>query len=259
MKKLQIASVLSVVLAFCANTQAQDEVVFATMGGVQLVSKPVDLGRDDYLATIVEARTVDPNASLVTFTNISITGDVNQVHGSISSAISPEGNAFKEAGGALFDDSWNALDTHLLLTRDMIAGGVWGVTEMNDGSAGDGGFAALPTTATAKVGIGPLANTAPTDAFFVQPEFQLSSIDFAYIVTPAAAAAADGGVSMTLGLLGSGIVDAGTDGGAAFGYTADANTGINVPFTAGPIVPEPSSGLMAMMSVLGLLGLRRRK
>ena len=253
MKKLQIASVLSVVLAFCANTQAQtsfEEGVFATLGGVELVSKPVDLGRDDYIATIVEARTTDPNASLVTYTNISITGAVHQVHGSISSALAPAGNAFEEAAGALYAAEWGALDTHLLLTEAQIAGGVFGVQESNDGSFGNAGFEPLPTTAAAVAGIGPLQNTAPTDAFFVQPEFQLSSIDFAYIVTPVGA----GAVNMTLGLLGSGIVDAGTEGGAAFGY--DGNPAVVVPQV---IVPEPNAGLMAMMSVLGLLGLRRRK
>ncbi len=266
MKKLHIASVLSVLslLAFCGNAQAQDEVKFATFGGVELWSKPVDIGRTDYLATIVEARTVDPSGSLVTFTNIEISGEVAQLWNNFDlPAANPDTGLLEKyalgpvAAGPLYGEGWSDVDTHLLITSDMIAGGVYKVLESNDQSLGNAGFDPLQSTAAAVAGIGPLKNEEGTNAFFVLPEFQTNAIDFAYIVTPAAAAAAgDGDVQIKVGFLGSGITDAGdaSGGGAEFGY-GNNPAAISVPMT----VPEPSTGMMALVCGLGLLGLRRRK
>ena len=278
MKNLAFGYIVLIAATFAAGAQAQDEIVFAELGGVQLVSKPVDLGRrNDYMATVVELRAVDPSARLVTFANISITGEVAQLHGSVTSALRPSGNAFEEPPGPLYGAGWSALDTHLLVEEPMLGGGDWSIREENDGTYGSAGLdcwgSGLPMvddandesvsqkakpsdsatpkcSLVAKAGIGPLHFTNPSDSFFLLPEFQQSSIDFAYIVTPTNTKI-ETEVRMTLGLLGPGIVNAGEEGGAAFGY--DGNPEIVVPFT----VPEPSSWLMLMMGWLGLSRLAR--
>ena len=240
-----IAVILST-LAWTGQVHAQQK-VFAELGGVQLLAENVELpDYPNYAATKVIAKGVDPESKLETFANISITGNPVQTH----SSWIPGGNALgRPVAGPLYAAAWADLDTHVLISNDMIAGGVFGIGEVNDHSLGTGPFFSifqLPPV----VGIGELKMANPTDAFFLHPEFQQNEIDFAYIVTPAELAASNP-VQMTVGFRGSGITDAGVPGGAAFGY--DGNPVVNIPF-----VPEPASGLMATLACAGLLGMRRR-
>ena len=248
MKTLRIASVVGLsVFALAANAQAQfGRCILSTLGGVELRLESVDVSQyGDYIAAKLTAKGVDPAATLVTFTNISITGNVVQTH----SSFLPDGNALgRPTSGPLYGDTWADLDTHLLISNDMIAGGVFGISETNDASRGMGPFRPLPSTAQPVVGLGDLAMDNSTDAFFVLPEFQRNEIEVAYIVIPASS---PGHVSITLGVLGSGIMDAGTEGGASFGYDGGG------PISTIICVPEPASGLMAAILGLGLLWLRR--
>ena len=239
----------AITVVACSFADARSEIIFAELGGVQLVSRPVDLPVPDYAATIVELRTVDPDAEIIVFENIAITGAVHQVHGALSSALTREGNAFKELPGGLYGEGWSDYDTHLLVPREAVGGGVFTLEESNDGSHGPGPFE--PTTIggqASKAGIGALKFSSPDDAFFVSEEFRENSIDFAYIVTPMVEGAVPyDAVQLTLGVLGLKIVDARQQGGAAFGY--DGNPKVNVPFA----VPEPSISSICFMAFFFLM------
>lgn len=220
---------------------AQSEIVFAELGGVQLVSQPIDLPREDYVATIIEARAIDPNAKITTLTNISISGAVHQVHGPLTSALHPIGNALAEMPSNVYHESWGDFDTHLQFTEAMVEDGSWTLQEQNDGRFG---IAQLPLSFVVppKAGLGELRLVNPTDEFSLTPEYQLRSIDIAYVVTPVTVGfVRDDAVQLSLGLRGTGIIDEGELGGAAFGY--NSNPPVNVPF----VVPEPSYGLVGFV------------
>ena len=243
--RIGVKVLVSLGLGAC-HGHAQSEIVFAELGGVQLVSKPIDLPREDYVATIIEARAIDPSAKITTYTNISISGEVHQVHGPLTSAQHPIGNAFEEAPSNVYHETWIDFDTHLKLTEEMIEGGSWMLQERNDGRFGT---AQLPLSFVIppKAGIGELQFASLTDEFSLAPEFQLSSIDFAYVVTPLVDGfVPDDAVQLTLGLRGTGIIDQGELGGAAFGY--NGNSPLNVPF----VVPEPSHGFVGFV-LIGLM------
>ena len=254
MKKQESAAIAVILstLTWTGHVHAQQN-VFAELGGVQLLAENIEL--PDYprfVATKVIARGIDSESKLVTFAKISIKGSLVQTHSSwFPVSRVPAGNALgRPAGGPFYASEWANLDTHLLVSKDMIAGGAYEVIETNNHSFGSGPFPPNLVDAESVVGIGELTMTNPTDEFFVHPEFQQNEIDFAYIVTPAELAASNP-VQMTVGFRGSGITDAGVPGGAAFGY--DGNPVVNIPF-----VPEPASGLMATLACAGLLGMRRR-
>ena len=263
MKKLQIASIVGVLSALVcfgsvANGQGVEQ-VFATLGGVELVANMDYVGGDpaNPPATRISARSVDPAGTLVTFTNLAFLGANHQVWDALTMSAATQGTAKgAPAAGPLYSEEWIPYDSYVAITMDMVGGqaggGYTGISDQNDGSLGDGG---LPPTAAsaALVGFGDIAMQAATDAFFVSPDFQQQSIDIAYIVdgTPAD----PGDITMTLGILGSGIVDAGTEGGASFGY--DPIAGTTTPITV-PFVPEPAAGGMAAFACLGMLALRRR-
>ena len=248
MKKLLCCSLSTFTLcAFAAGVvQAQvntEPILLATEGGVEAWSMPQEVGREDVVATKIVLRGVGEDARLVTYTDIEIAGHVRQLH----SSLVPGGNALgRPDTGALFGDGWADVDTHLLINEAMIAGGVFMVGETNDGSLTPSEFEPLATTAEAVEGYGPLKTSSTTDAFFLQPEFQNREVDFAYIVSDMSQGMP--AVELTVGVLGAGIIDAGTDGGAYFQ---------NVPVMFQ--VPEPATHLIALVALLGIVASRRHR
>ena len=82
MNKLKVAAIASIVLSLAClgNVQAQ-RIVFAELGGVQLTSEPVAIPEyPGYIAAKIVAKGIAPESTLVTFTNISISGGVVQTH-----------------------------------------------------------------------------------------------------------------------------------------------------------------------------------
>lgn len=218
---------------------------FARLGGVTLFSIPVDIGRDDLFAAKVVACGERPDSKLVTLTNLSFS-NTHQVWSSLGGP-----NALgRPIAGPIYHEDWVPLDSHLLISDQMIGGGVYGVSEENDGNSTL--VDTLPTTAataSALVGYGSIANDTPNDAFFLAPEFQDRVVEVAYIVS-------DGSrpVEMTLGILGSGITDAGSAGGAAFGY--DGNPTVRFPLSIA--IPEPK-GSVSMPWMLAVVAFVRRR
>lgn len=260
MKKQQFVTAFGVVLALILSSgvSAQEEFLMQSLGGVEVWSIPQEAPADGVLATILELRTVDPDSSLVTFTNLAITGGKTHQTWLGGPFGGPTPSVDTVAAGQAFGEGWDKFDTHLLITPPMVGGGAGGgfpgITETNDGSTTDAIGATLPQLAGgfgASTGFGDLAMGAATDAFFLTPENQSNTLPFAYVVTDGVAAG-EGEVFLTLGVLGAGIVDAGVDGGAAFGYLG--NDPMAIPFA----VPEPSAVALAGLACLGLLGLRRR-
>ena len=232
--------------ALPAMVQAQDEmtpILLATEGGVEAWSMPQAIDREGMVATKVVLRTQDDSSRIVTFTDINIDGHVRQLH----SSLVPTGNALgRPVGGALFGEDWVEFDSHLLIESGDIGGGVFEIGETNNGSVGDMGLSPLPTTAAAVAGYGPISTSKTTDAFFLNAEDQSNEIDFAYIVSDMSQGPP--AVNLTVGVLGSGFVDAGTEGGAYFQ---------NVPVLFQ--VPEPATNLMALVAILGMATVRRRR
>ena len=222
----------------------------AEEGCVELISIPVEVGHG-LMATKLVARGVDPEASLVTLTNISIS-NAHQVWagGGIQSA---GGTAVgKPHAGPTYHEDWIPLDSHLLISDEMIGGGIGEISETNDGASPLG--ESLPTALGIKpiTGLGTVSMSDEKDAFFLKPENQSNMLEIAYVVS-------DGSepIEMTLGILGAGIRDAGTENGAVFGY-GDGVATMSIPLSASQAAPEPSGrGLVLLASVLSVL-LRRR-
>lgn len=248
--KTRLFTALSVVVSLlmaATVAQAQDGgFLDGDLGGVEVWSFPDANAPAGTLAAHVRLTSAE-GTKLVTFENVAIQGKVHQVWDDVLMGPTAKG---APAETALYNTEWVPYDTHLAVSEDMVGGqaggGYNGITEENDGSTTDALSLPPATAAGAISGVGGLAMGLPTDAFFLDTDFQSNSVEWAYIVTPAAGYQ-DGDVTLTVGVLGEGIVNSGEDGGAFF-------NGIAIS-----MVPEPASGLMALVSVMGLAMLRRRK
>ncbi len=121
----------------------------------------------------------------------------------------------------------------------MIGSGFFnGISETNDESIGE--IRGLPSVVRnpSVSGIGPISMFRPTDAFFLVPDFESNEVAVAYLVRQAGA---DSHFTMTLGVLGSGIINSGEPGSASFGF--NGNDPVEIHF-----VPEPSAEFLAMFA-----------
>ena len=255
MRTLRIVLVAGLYSTLPGNHADAQGVVIAELGGVELLVNYsyVDGDPANPLAIRVSARAVDPAGTLVTFTNVSFSGTVQQVWDSVVGTSTARG---RPGGSALYNAAWADWDSHLSITPSMAVspagGGYTGIDEANDKSLGDGGLPPSADGIAASVGLGGIAMQSPTDAFFVSPEFQKRSIDIAYIVdgTPAPS-----DIWMTIGFWGFGVVNEETEGGASFGYDPIAGTTAPICINC---IPEPTSCLLTAFAVLSSQGLRRR-
>lgn len=216
--------------------------VFAELGGVQLVAIPQPSPGGGFLATKIEARSIIPGESIVTLENIRISG---AHHVWASDGTQPPGGTAKgrPTAGPDFHDNWISYDSHLLITEDMVGGGAGGsytgIVETNDGSTTEA--LSLPPVLDGQVpalsGFGPIAMQDPSDAFFLKPEFQTETLDLAYVVT---SGTSDMPVELVVGILGSEHLR------AAFGY--GENGAIPIPF----LIPEPSTISLLMVIFVAL-------
>lgn len=214
-----------------SSVWAQDPIPLASSGGVSLFSIPQPLPHSDQIAANPKSakiivRTDDPLAKLGNFKGIKIDGDVVQV----SSFFLSNGSPFPIATGPLWAPIFTSLDTHLLVTEDMIGGGVYELSETNDGSLGsiDPDFSTL----RGYVGIG-ATQMGPTDAFYLKEEFQSHEIELAQVVS-------NGSATITVTIQGTEDFGPHAFAGAAFD---------SVPIVFE--VPEPNSGYLAMLAILG--------
>ena len=214
------------------------EILFGEQGGLEVWAIPQPAPAPGFLATRVELRTTDPDGSIVTYTNIRIEGRVHQTWLDGPFGQPTRDQAFVRPS-ALYGEGWAALDTHLLMSADMMGGcagpGYVGISESNDGSSTAHEFLS-PIAGTqfgAKTGYGDLSMQTEFDACFFDPEFQRSEIPWAYVVTDNDPEMGPGEVYLTFGILGIGIIDAGEPGGAHFGYNGQSR--LQVPFQ----IPEP--------------------
>ena len=207
MKKRIFFAALTASSLIVASAQAQDPIPLGSAGGVTMYAVPNDAPADGVTSNKIVLKTDDAAAKIVTFENINI-ANAHQVWGSLD--FTPEKTAFAPTTGALYSADWAPFDTHLLIPSGNIAGGVFTMVEENDMST-DLGFAPLPTTAEAQTGIGPTKTGLDTDAFFLDSAFQSNEIDFAQVV-----ALADTPATVTVGILGEGIINSGEAGGAFF-------------------------------------------
>ena len=260
MKKQQVVTTLG---AFCAlfvavtTARAQDigERIIAQLGGVQMVAiDQAPAATPGYLAARVELRTDAANA-LVTFENFKLTGSPVQTW-----LTGPFGGptAKNVVAGPTYPAEWLPYDTHMLISSmpppTMIGGeagnGFNGITETNDMSIGHiPGLPDLQGTPPGS-GIGETSMVEATDAFFLAPAFQTNVVELAYAVISEADFNAGQNVFATIGVLGSGIIDSGQPDGASFGFNGNDPVAI--------FVPEPTTGLLAGLASLTLLGIRRR-
>ena len=209
---------------------------------------------EGYEATKIVLRGVDPASQLVTFENLRFDGAFVQTW--LSGPFGVETSKDILAGPS-YPAEWIPFDSHVLITsrNPLMFGGSTGcnfncISETNDMSIGQ--IPGLPIAAgTPSVsGVGSIAMAEPTGAFFLAPLFQLNEIDFAYLVRQTDANA-DGDLTMTLGVLGNGIVNSGEPGGASFGFNGNAPVLIR-------FIPEPSTSLLAIFALAATTFVRRR-
>lgn len=196
-------------LFIVTNCNAQDH-VFAEWNGVQLLSIPQPSPGEGFIATKIQARSVDTRLPLVTYTGLSIS---NAHQTWLDSPFqSANGNALgPPVAGPTYAPEWVPYDSHLLIRPETVGGEVlqsyFGITETNDGTSPASG--SLPTimddTISALTGYGQIEMPDLTGGFFVLPEFQHHTHDVAYLVTRA-----DGSqeVELSVGILGGGELSA---------------------------------------------------
>ena len=103
-----------------------------------------------------------------------------------------------------------------------VGNGFNGIREDNDMSIGT--IPELPLVfglAPSISGISPIFMLLPTDAFFLDTTFQTNEVDLAYLVRQTGAGVVDSNITMTVGVLGSGIVNSGQPDGASFGFNGN--------------------------------------
>lgn len=242
-------TVISIIGLPC-TLSAQDEIVFAERGGVQLVSVLQPSPGPGLLATNVVVRSLDPDHQVVTFENLSFQGDVHQVWPDDFSFACPSCHAKPPEPGSDYGSDWSAYDSHLVIHIDMVGaeqGGYIAISETNDGSTSTTVGAGLSTisinddlTIHPRTGFGDIRMRDTTDAFYVVPQYQTNSVDLAYVVTHNQ----NPNVLMTVGILGDGFVHAGQPGGADFGIRG--NPPVVIPF-----VPEPRSRWAFLVAIAG--------
>ena len=249
--KTHVAAALafSSLVSFAPQALHAAPILAGVAGGLEVWSVPDENPPPGLLGTTLILRTQDPMGRIVTFENIAIRGDVHQVTFPKSSGEHDPASTPNIGKFTLPDDAEIvAADTHILFT-DFFAraegAGFQSLMEDNDLSdpagLGDFGRGAL-------VGIGDLAMWAPTDAFFLDTDYQRNEIEFAHVVTPDR----DGEVLLTVGILGEHIINSGEPGGARWGF-GDDNPPLAIPF-----VPEPAGGSL-MMFVLAIAAARYRR
>jgi hypothetical protein len=239
--------------------QAQEPSVVGSRGGVDVWWVPQPDPGPGYSAGNIVLKTTDENARIVTFENLRIDGPLVQTW--LSGAFGGPTAKGAPTAGPTYDASWIEYDSHLFIREDgpnMIGGGAGGayggISEDNDESIGAIGGLPPASGFDPVSGVGSIYMAAPTDAFFLDTDFQSNEVDLAYVVTETDPAAADGHIPLlTLGVLGEGIVNSGDPGGANWGF------GDNPEALAIMAIPEPASGLLALCSILGLAAAFRRR
>jgi hypothetical protein len=110
------------VVLLAAELSAQDEIIFAELGGVQLVSIPQPSPGDGFRATIIQVRAADPSHEVVTFENLSIIGNAHHVWP--ERELPQEFDAYEFAKlpepDSTYPVEWLSFDSHILLTYGMI-------------------------------------------------------------------------------------------------------------------------------------------
>lgn len=249
-------------LALAVGVSADGEILVAEAGGVQIWTIPQPPPLPGFWATIVELRTVDPNAAMVTFANVQFEGRVHQTWlGDPFGGPTPGIDNVTPGSddGTVYGDGWAMLDTHLLVSNEMLpvapggAPSFGGLTETNDGSTTASDFLGLAEGQyAAKTGFGELGMPQESDAFFLKSDAQTNILPWAYVVTDYSEEEGPGEVFMSVGVLGPSIIDAGVEGGAAFGYAGNDRVLVTIE------LPEPSSNSSLIVVFCIAVGQLRR-
>ncbi len=256
-----LSHVVVIVLLVASFVQAQHPILLGIRGGVEVWSVPQPPPLDGFGATKIFLRATDPEATIVVFENLVIDGELVQ-------QFVPQ--RFGQAIPTPFMDTempndWRAVDSHLNVRFGENAAGNT-VTEMNDMSDPNGissQLSLLNDGATAVSGLGPIliypVDPRAPQSIILEPAFQTNDLDFAYLVVPCDVVKGDNDVSLTLGVLGDGVVDAGSPGGAQWGYGENPNPLKLFPPTGNvPCIPEPGPVSLLGLGALMSLGLSRR-
>ncbi len=226
--------------------------MFAESDGIQLYSVPQPSPGQGFSAAIIQARATNPDYSIVTLGNIRI-GSAHQVWSDVDGT--KMSTSKFPVTGPLLPTDWIELDSHLVISPDMVGGnggaGYDGIDEANDGST----TGILPSdlssveAATPFAGYGDIQMADSTDGFFLTRESRGNSIDLAYVVAENGRIE-DIPVTLTAGVLGS----AGSPDSEFF-----AMFGFDSPITVPIAVPEPASGLGFLYVVAFAFGRFRRR
>ena len=217
------------------------EILLAERGGLQVVSIPQPSPAPGFVSTHIELRALDPDAKLVTWTNVKIEGRVHQtwLEGGLGQ---PTPNLDQVGAGPTYGEDWRALDSHLLLRNNMMGGCTGGcfqgISETNDGLSLAHRYlnSIRPQPdieLRPRTGFGNIKMQRETDAFWIQDP-QTHTMPYAQIVTDYDAINGPGEVHLTFGVLGERVINSGEVGGATFGF--DGQEPVLVRFA----VPEPN-------------------
>ena len=174
-----ISTILSWLILFAPSVFAQDPIRLGSDNGVTMYSVSQDAPGRGFQSAKIVLKVDNDAAPIVSLENIKIEGDVVQAWSSLGGP-----NALATEASPIYDSSWTAFDTHLLISEDMILGRSFSTFEENDGTLGDLDLpTALAGISIANIGIGPTRVGSSNETLILDPLFQINELAIAQIVS----------------------------------------------------------------------------
>ena len=260
MRIIQLMSLAVLAPLFCCQSTNASVIRLGSDSGVILYSTAQPTGIPGYIATIVEARTEDPDERIQGISSLSFYGAVQQIWPLDENEQSP--SLFGPGGPTdFYHERWNTFDSHLLINEAMIRESdlqFLRTSEENDGTLDDSRLElpnATPSDVPPVVGFGDIF-TERQDGLFLLKE-PSNSVPIAYLVQPIGVEGVTPGIpcapKMCRVRMNARIFLEGS-----FGQNAAIFDDLSVSFP--PVVPEPSANSLVVLATLfGVLFRRRAK
>jgi hypothetical protein len=234
-------------ISFFPESWDPAHILLARRGSLEVWSLPQPAPGPGFVASRLELRTSDPAASIVTIEGLTLSGPFVQVW--LPRLLGSPLPTPKAPWPSKYPAEWAPFDSRVVIEASMVGGGAGagyaGIGESNDSSIGK--MKGLPRFQDLDpiTGLGTISMASSSDAFFLDTPYQANRVGLAYLVARTADATR-GEFAMTLGVLGAGIRNSGTTGGAQWGGTENPGP-LDVAFTP----RAPRSPLLSIRRAVG--------